>query len=127
MLNDAPIITTIPVSDVAAAREFYEKKVGLKPSADELPDGGARYECGSGTGLILYPTTQNAGKSPATLAGWRVDDIESVVADLKGRGVTFEEYDQPPIKTENGIATLGNLKAAWFKDQDGNILAVNQM
>jgi predicted enzyme related to lactoylglutathione lyase len=113
----------IPARDVARARRFYEDKVGLKPKQEIA--GGVVYEFGKGTACFLYPT-QNAGTSKASQAFWQVDDIESEVAELKKRGVKFEEYDTPDMKTTNGIFTGGGAKAAWFKDSEGNILAVIQ-
>ena len=67
-----------------------------------------------------------AGTSQAGPAFWAVEDLEAEVATLKSRGVTFEEYDMPGIKTVGGIATGGGAKTAWFKDSEGNILAVSQ-
>lgn len=127
MLKDAPVAATIPASDIAVSKQFYSETLGLgEPKT--FQEGSLMFECGQGTSLLVYPTAQNAGKSPATCAGWNVTDIAAVVAELIGKGVTFEQYDQPPIKTdESGIATLGDLKAAWLKDPDGNILAINQM
>lgn len=122
MLKDSPMYATIPVSDLTKSRKFYEEEVGLGAPSRELPDGGVVYDCGSGTGFSLYPTKENAGKSPVTLATWVVADCETEVKDLKSRGVTFEEYDTPPTKTVDGIATFGDAKGAWFKDPDGNIL-----
>ena len=113
----------LPVKDVARAREFYESKVGFTPAREIA--GGVHYEFGGGTGCFLYPTP-NAGTSKASQAFWEVDDVEREVAELKARGVKFEEYDMPGLKTENGIATGGGAKTAWFKDPDGNILAVVQ-
>jgi catechol 2,3-dioxygenase-like lactoylglutathione lyase family enzyme len=108
------------------AREFYEGMLGLS-NGKERPDGGIRYPCGAGSSLHVYPSPDNAGKSTATLAGFEVDDIEKTVDELTAKGVTFERYDMDPIKTdETGIARLGDAKSAWFKDPDGNILAVNQ-
>jgi len=83
------------------------------------------YEFGKGTACFLYPT-QNAGTSKASQAYWQVQDIEREVAELKKRGVKFEEYDLPAMKTVNGIFTGGGARAAWFKDSEGNILAVIQ-
>jgi predicted enzyme related to lactoylglutathione lyase len=122
MLANAPIRAYIPVSDVARARKFYEKTVGLKPKQDYA--GGVIYECG-GTEVFMYPTT-NAGTSKASQAFWQVDDVEAEVAELKARGVVFEEYDLPGMKMVNSIATGGGAKTAWFKDTEGNILAVSQ-
>jgi predicted enzyme related to lactoylglutathione lyase len=122
MLKEAPICAYIPVSDVSRARNFYEKKVGLIPKADYA--GGVVYECG-GSEVFMYPTP-NAGTSKASQAFWQVKDVESEVAELKARGVVFEEYDMPNLKTIGGIATGGGAKTAWFKDPDGNILALSQ-
>ena len=122
MLRTAPIRAYIPASDVQRARKFYEEIVGLIPREDYA--GGVVYECG-GAEVFLYPTP-NAGTSKASQAYWQVDDVEAEVAELKARGVVFEEYDMPGIKTVNSIATAGGAKTAWFKDSEGNILAVSQ-
>ena len=122
MLSTAPIHPYIPVSNVARARKFYEETLGLKPKADYA--GGVIYECG-GIEVFLYPTP-NAGTSKASQAYWQVKDVEVEVAELKKRGVKFEEYDMPGIKMKNSIATGGGAKTAWFKDTEGNILAVSQ-
>jgi catechol-2,3-dioxygenase len=124
MLKDAPIVPYIPATDVTRARRFYEQKVGLVPREEFA--GGVVYECGDRSWIYLYPTP-NAGTSKASQAFWEVDDVEAEVADLKSRGVVFEEYDMPGLKTVNGIATGGGTKAAWFKDSEGNILAIIQM
>jgi predicted enzyme related to lactoylglutathione lyase len=113
----------IPVTNVARARKFYEQKLGFKPGREV--GGGVTYEFADGTACFMYPTP-NAGTSKASQAFWAVDDIEREVADLKARGVTFEEYDMPGLKTRNGIATGGGAKSAWFKDTEGNILALIQ-
>jgi predicted enzyme related to lactoylglutathione lyase len=122
MLTNAPIRTYLPAADVSRARRFYEKTLGLRVKAEYA--GGVVYECG-GTEAFLYPTP-NAGTSRASQAFWQVDDIEAEVADLKGRGVVFEEYRMPGIEMTNGIATAGGARTAWFKDTEGNILAVSQ-
>ena len=123
MLKNAPIVPYIPVSDVARARKFYEEKVGLKLKEEYAT--GAIYECGKGSWVFMYPSP-GAGTSKASTAFWAVDDVAAEVAELKARGVVFEEYDMPGIKTVNSIATAGGAKTAWFKDSEGNILAVSQ-
>jgi len=123
MLKDAAIVPYIPVADVARARAFYEGKVGLEPKQEYA--GGVIYECGKGSWVFMYPSP-GAGTSRASTAFWAVDDVEREVAELKRRGVVFEEYDMPGIKTVNSIATGGGAKTAWFKDSEGNILAVSQ-
>jgi catechol 2,3-dioxygenase-like lactoylglutathione lyase family enzyme len=122
MLSEATIHAYIPVSNIARARKFYEEKLGLKPKAEYA--GGAIYECGGAT-AFMYPTP-NAGTSKASQAFWEVKDVEAEVAELKKRGVTFEEYDMPGITMKNSIATGGGAKTAWFKDTEGNILAISQ-
>jgi predicted enzyme related to lactoylglutathione lyase len=123
MLKNAPVVPYIPASNVARARKFYEEKVGLVPREEVA--GGVVYECGHRSWIFLYPSA-GAGTSKASQAFWQVDDLEAEVAELRARGVVFEEYDMPGIKTVNGIATAGGNKAAWFKDSEGNILAVIQ-
>jgi predicted enzyme related to lactoylglutathione lyase len=123
MLSNAPVVPYIPVRDVHRARQFYEEKVGLKPKQEYA--GGVVYECGKGSWVFMYPSP-GAGTSRASAAFWAVDDVAAEVAALKSRGVTFEEYDTPGIKTVDGIATGGGAKTAWFKDTEGNILAVSQ-
>ncbi len=122
MLSKATIHAYIPVSDVTRARRFYEEKVGLRPKQEYA--GGVIYECG-GAEVFMYPTS-NAGTSRASQAYWQVDDVEKEVAELKARGVRFEEYDMPGVTMKNSIATGGGAKTAWFKDTEGNILAISQ-
>ena len=122
MLRTAPIRAYIPASDVSRARTFYEQVVGLRPKEEYA--GGVIYECG-GTEVFMYPTP-NAGTSKASQAYWQVDDVEAEVGTLKARGVVFEEYDMPGITTRNSIATAGGAKTAWFRDTEGNILAISQ-
>jgi predicted enzyme related to lactoylglutathione lyase len=122
MLQNAPMYSYIPAKDVTRARKFYEEKLGIKPKQETA--GGVVYEFGNGTACLLYPTP-NAGTSQASQAFWQIDDIERVVADLKARGVKFEKYDMPEMD-DNGISTAGDAKAAWFKDTEGNIMALIQ-
>lgn len=121
MLQKHPMYAYIPAKDVARARKFYEEKLGFTPKQEIA--GGVVYECGDRTACFLYPTP-NAGTSKASQAFWQVEDVEREVAELKARGVKFEEYDTPGMKTKNGIATAGGAKAAWFKDTEGNIMAL---
>jgi predicted enzyme related to lactoylglutathione lyase len=123
MLSNAPIVPYIPAADIRRARKFYEGVIGLKVKEEYA--GGVIYECGNGSSVFMYPSP-GAGTSKASTAFWAVDDIEAEVAALKARGVVFEEYDWPGIKTVNSIATAGGARTAWFKDTEGNILAVSQ-
>ena len=122
MLSEAPIRAYIPASDVARARKFYEGKIGLRPKQEF--SGGVIYDCG-GSEVFLYPTS-NAGTSKASQAFWQVKDVEAEVAALEARGVEFEDYDLPGLTMKNHVATGGGAKTAWFKDSEGNILAVSQ-
>ncbi len=123
MLSNAAVMPTLPVVDLDRARTFYEQKLGLRPAGPATPDG-ILYDCGGGTHLFLYPRA--ATKADHTVASFVVDDLESAVRALKARGVVFEEYDFPDFKTVNSIATLSSERAAWFKDPEGNTLAVSQ-
>ena len=123
MLQSAPMYAYIPAQDVARARRFYEQKLGFKPGRELA--GGVTYEFGGGTACFLYPTS-NAGTSKASQAFWQVDDVEREVAELKSRGVQFEDYGMPGEKSPSGVVTAGGAKAAWFKDSEGNIMAIIQ-
>jgi len=124
MLGDKRVMTAIPVKDVDEARDFYEGVLGLRFAGGPRADGSLEYECGAGTGLFTYPTQENAGKSPATLAAWQVDDIEATARALRDREVALEAYDMSGLKTEDGIAALPGARTIWFSDPDGNILNV---
>ena len=123
MLKDHPVVPYLPATDVARARRFYEEKVGLVPREEVA--GDVVYECGSGSWIFLYESA-GAGSSEASQAFWQVQDVEREVRELKSRGVTFIDYDMPGLKTVDGIATMGDTKGAWFKDTEGNILAIIQ-
>ena len=122
MLTNAPIRAYLPASNLPRARKFYEQLIGLRPKEEYA--GGVIYECG-GAEVFLYPTP-NAGTSKASQAYWSVTDVEAEVADLKSRGVKFEEYNMPGKKMTNSIVAGGGAKTAWFKDTEGNILAISQ-
>ena len=121
MLQAYPMYAYIPAKNVARARRFYEDTLGFHPK-EEVAEGVV-YAFGEATACFLYPTP-NAGTSRASQAFWQVDDVEREVRELKARGVRFEDYDMPGMKTVNGIMTAGDGKAAWFKDSEGNILAI---
>ena len=123
MLQSSPLFAYIPAKDLDRARRFYEGKLGFRPTLEN--NGGVTYGCAGGTACFLYPTP-NAGTSQASQAFWAVDDVEREVADLKARGVVFEDYDVPGEKSPSGVVTAGGAKAAWFKDSEGNIMAIIQ-
>jgi predicted enzyme related to lactoylglutathione lyase len=123
MLQRCPMYAYLPAKDVARARAFYEQKLGFRPKEETA--GGVVYEFADHTGCFLYPTP-NAGTSRASQAFWMVHDIEREVAELKAAGVKLEHYELPGMKFEDGIASGEGGKAAWFKDTEGNILALIQ-
>ena len=131
MLESSNVSTRIPAQDLERARAFYRDKLGLTP-AEERP-GGLRYRCGNGA----FSLFQSSGKASGdhTQMAWEVEDIAGVVELLKSRGVVFEEYDVPGLKTINNVAEVtGNYpstgasgeKGAWFRDSEGNLLAIGQ-
>jgi catechol 2,3-dioxygenase-like lactoylglutathione lyase family enzyme len=123
MLADARIGANVPVSNVDEAVSFYEGKLGLILFEQGETEPYARFAGAGETNLAVYES-KSAGQSKHTLVSFVVEDVRSVVEDLKARGVTFEEYDMPGIKTEDGVATMGDTRSAWLKDPDGNILEI---
>ena len=124
MLDDYPVYATIATGDLARARAFYEGTLGFSTEMED-PTGGVLYGSG-GTRFLLYPS-EFAGGPEQTVATWFVEDLEVMVTELVGKGVMFEQYDLPGLKTdERGIAVTGPFRGAWFKDPDGNILNVGQ-
>jgi catechol 2,3-dioxygenase-like lactoylglutathione lyase family enzyme len=124
-LSNYKVGAAVAVTDMERAREFYEGKLGFTAGGDD-PDGGRTYECAEQTTLHVFPSA-GARSSGATVAGWAVDDVERVVDELTANGVTFERYDDPQISMdEKGIAAFGDSRGAWFKDPDGNVLALVQ-
>jgi len=124
MLANDPIYPSLPAADLERAKRFYAEKLGLTPES-ELP-GGLLYHCGKDTRFAVF-TSQGEALGTHTQAIWLVEDVESEVAALKARGVVFEEYDLPSLKTINSIATAGPIKGAWFKDSEGNLLSLGQL
>lgn len=121
MLENTDAIATIAVKKIEPARKFYEGTLGLKPQPTE-ETGVQTYR--SGKANILVYESQFAGSNKATAATWAVGDLEGVVRDLKAKGVRFEHYDFPGTTRKGDIHGTGKTKAAWFKDPDGNILAL---
>lgn len=124
MLNNLEIIAVLPAKDIVRARNYYRDMLGLVP-AEDMDEENLQFRCGKGTAFLLYQT-DNAGTARNTQMGWRTSDIEAEVQELRSRGVVFEEYDFPGLKTENGIASTPAGKAAWFTDSEGNILNLLQ-
>jgi catechol 2,3-dioxygenase-like lactoylglutathione lyase family enzyme len=122
-LGDHKLNVSVAVSDMGAARDFYERKLGLS-TVQEGADGSRIYATGGAASLHVYPSPANAGQSNATLATWYVDDVGRVVDELTPKGVTFERYEGLEAD-ERGISPrAGGGQVAWFKDPDGNTFAV---
>ena len=125
MLSDATVYGVLPATDFERAKKFYEGTLGLKPADIPTDQGYVLYSTKQGTFLVYL--TQAPGGA-ATALGFVVDDLFAEMADLRKRGVVFEEYDVPGLKTVNGVVEMGKMgKGAWFKDSEGNILSISQM
>jgi catechol 2,3-dioxygenase-like lactoylglutathione lyase family enzyme len=123
MLGRTHLTTILPVSDLARSRRFYGEALGLEPRGSAA-DGTILFGCASGAiGLV-----EKAVPDPAThtSASFEVEDISKEIAELTRRGIAFEDYDLPGLKTVNKVCVLGGEKAAWFKDPDGNILCLHE-
>jgi catechol 2,3-dioxygenase-like lactoylglutathione lyase family enzyme len=123
MLGTARIGANVPVSNLDEAISFYEGKLGLRLFERGEGKPYARLAGAGETKLGIYES-KSAGQSRHTLASFVVDDVRAAVDGLKSNGVAFEEYDMPGMKTEDGVATMGDTRAAWLKDPDGNILEI---
>ena len=130
MLTDSYVATRLPAQDLERARAFYRDKLGLEP-VEERP-GGLRYQCAGGVFALF--ASAGAPSGAHTQMAFTVNDIDAVVTELRARGVVFEEYDFPGLRTVNGIADItGNYpsagtgeRAAWFRDSEGNLLGIGQ-
>jgi predicted enzyme related to lactoylglutathione lyase len=123
-LKSAIAKAALPVEDLARARAFYQDVLGMTPSREV--EGALFYEGQGDSGFLLFPTGGRPSGQHTQMA-WFVNDIAATVAELRRRGVRFEEYDFPGLKTIDGIADLGYEKSAWFRDSEGNLLAVGQL
>ena len=122
MLGDRDAAATIAVKDLEAAKAFYEGKLGLTPIGPEDPEV-VIYK--SGNSSVMVYRSEYAGTNKATAATWGVgNNLEAVVQDLTAKGVTFEHYDMPDLTREGDVHLAGDVKVAWFKDTDGNILSI---
>ena len=130
-LQASHVATRLPAQDLARARKFYSEQLGLEP-VEERP-GGLRYQCGQGWFALFASSGSPSGTH--TQMAFEVDDIEETVRELRGRGVRFLQYDEPGLRTVDDIAFVeGNYpsaggigeRAAWFRDSEGNLLAVGQ-
>jgi catechol 2,3-dioxygenase-like lactoylglutathione lyase family enzyme len=129
MLGNSPAAATLPVSDLQAAREFYENVLGLTPMQEMGEDepGAVLYK--SGESVVLVYESEYAGTNKGTAATWAAGgDFDAIVERLREKGVTFEHYDDLPGTTRDGdVHTLGEMRAVWFKDPAGNVLNVGDV
>jgi catechol 2,3-dioxygenase-like lactoylglutathione lyase family enzyme len=116
--------TVLPAADLKRARKFYHDKLGMDP--DEEHDGSMVFHPFPGAVLEIYET-QNAGTARNTQMGWVTDDLDGEMSVMRSHGVMFEDYDIPGLKTANGVADMGDMRAAWFRDSEGNFIAVTEM
>ena len=123
MLKDCPGVPYIPVSDLGRARKFYEQVIGLVPTSESKV--GVTYSGANSSSIFMY-VSANAGTSKASQAFWQVTDLVAEMTELRARGIVFEEYDFPGFKMMNGVATGGGAMTAWFKDTEGNTMALVQ-
>ncbi|MBG6212755.1 MAG: VOC family protein [Cryobacterium sp.] len=123
MFSQLETYSVLPARDLARARRFYKDVLGMEPDEERVE--GLLYRTPKGAAIMVYET-DNAGTAANTAIAFVTDDIDAEVAALRGRGVTFQEYDFPGLKTEDGIATMNEERAAWFKDTEGNIICVSQ-
>jgi catechol 2,3-dioxygenase-like lactoylglutathione lyase family enzyme len=123
-LNDSSVAVMLPISDPDRAQKFYTDQLGL-PYKGTNPMGELMYGLAGGAELVLLPRPDEKPLS-STAMSFDVSDLEAEIAELEGRGVKFEDYDLPGLKTENHIAGEGGERAAWFLDPDGNVLCVHQ-
>jgi catechol 2,3-dioxygenase-like lactoylglutathione lyase family enzyme len=130
MLSKGKVATRLPAQDLKRARAFYAEKLGLEPVEER--QGGLRYVCAGGEFALFE--SQGGPSGDHTQMGWEVEDIEATVTALRSRGVVFEDYDFPGLRTVGGIAEIeGNYpskgigeRGAWFRDSEGNLLGIGQ-
>jgi predicted enzyme related to lactoylglutathione lyase len=123
ILERALVESTIPAQDLERARAFYAEKLGLTPTSEGRI--GLRYRLADGTRFRLFRSGGKASGAHTQMA-LMVEDISAIVQDLRSRGVNFEQYDSPGLKTMDGIADVGYARAAWFKDSEGNLIGISQ-
>lgn len=125
MLTKTMITTMLPVTDMSRAGRFYADSLGLHQRAT-APDGSMIFDAGNGDAIGLMPAESGA-QSKHTVLSFEVSDLASEIRDLESRGVRFEDYDLPDLKTVGHIAEMGSEKAAWFCDSEGNILCLHEV
>jgi catechol 2,3-dioxygenase-like lactoylglutathione lyase family enzyme len=123
MIADARAEATVPVRDLERSADFYGNVLGLRPGASLEPRTDVVYDLAGGGTLLLYEF-DGAPRPSVTVAHFVVDDVAATVRELRGRGVAFDDYDLPELKTADGVATVGDHRFAWFRDPDDNVLGI---
>ena len=124
MLTRAPVTTILPVIDMDRARDFYERKLGLSPRGFAA-DGNFVFQCAGDSTIALIPKPHGT-KAEHTALSFEVFDVVTEIAEMEKRGVVFEDYDLPGLKTVGHVCVMGSDRTAWFKDTEGNILCIHQ-
>ncbi|MBB5869723.1 catechol 2,3-dioxygenase-like lactoylglutathione lyase family enzyme [Allocatelliglobosispora scoriae] len=117
------VLGTLPASDLARAKDFYARNLGLKPVKET--DAGLVFECGDNSRILLFPSTGRAS-GDHTQAVFEVADVSGEVATMKANGITFEEFDLPGMRTEDGVVTMEGVESAFFHDSEGNLICISQ-
>ena len=117
------VLGTLPATDLARAKDFYARNLGLKPAKET--DEGLVFECGNDSRILLFPSSGRAS-GDHTQAVFEVTNVASEVATMKANGVDFEEFDLPGMKTEGGIVTQNDVKSAFFHDSEGNLICISE-
>jgi catechol 2,3-dioxygenase-like lactoylglutathione lyase family enzyme len=126
MLGNAPVIAILPAADIEGTKKFYTEKLGLQPADVSTVGNSVLFECGEGTRLYLYER-ETGTKADHTVAGWMVEDVPGTVEELRKKGIVFEQFDMPGMKTdERGIVEMDGTETAFFKDPEGNILSITE-
>lgn len=123
MFDELEVVAVLPAKDMTRARAFYKDAFGLEPTEED--ETGLMFRLKSGTSFMLYET-ENAGSAKNTQLCWMTSDLDRDMAELRSKGVAFTDIDMPGLKTENGVATLGPSRSAWFTDSEGNVLCIGE-
>jgi catechol 2,3-dioxygenase-like lactoylglutathione lyase family enzyme len=124
MLSRLPVAATLPFRGLKTAKAFYSKKLGLRLASGSVKHGYLEFKAGGGTVIQVFESKSK--KSGDTAATFTVTNLAKEMGALRKKGVVFEDYDLPGIKTVRGVASMGDHRAAWFKDPGGNILCLHQ-
>jgi catechol 2,3-dioxygenase-like lactoylglutathione lyase family enzyme len=123
MIADARVEATVPAEDLERAADFYGNVLGLRSGGSLAPRTDLLYELADGSTLLIYEWP-GAGPRNLTFAHFVVDDVAETVRELRGRGVRFDDYDLPEVKSVDGVAEVGDHHFAWFHDPDGNVIGI---